>query len=808
MLLPTGLDINNIQGALQDHNMAGPRPDDQYNPVPTQAPSLAAPNDFLGVRAEPNEFGAQIGQATQKFGANVSDVADKTTQLAIQYQQIAGQTLANQQSNAFADYASQMDNELHAKQGLNATAYLPQYQKALSDKLNELGNNIPGVIPRQQFFQDARNFYNRSISGAGIYVGDEAKKAYSETLGAKIQSAVDTGVMNWRVPGATDQSIQDIKKTTVDKALFEGITDQDAINHRVSAATGELITNTFLSRISQDGTPDQMVQNFKDAWSWLQGYVGKTIPNSPNTPIIDGPQQARLTQEALSRQFYINSKAEAYDVKNSVANYMGNVSRLYHTAIGQPETSTSPFNIGNVKSGGSFANPSSPEDGANLAATNLRKNYQGLTLQQIGQKWTNDNPSDLQHWLANVKSVTGLNPDAIPNLNDRASLVSLIHGIGVAEKNKSDLSNFNDQNIGVGVDAALSGKPAALAAAGLKPLNTVSGNYQREGDYLEQNFGQVENEIASQAAKDYPEDPGKQMSIVNGVRTQMYNIIKDMKTQDSYNYQNVAGYIMGNNPSKTLITSEQQMEQAPQAIKDAWESIRTNNGQLYSNLKDKLIQANTHGNAVGLGSDFWQSYTDVMSGKVTDTTTLANDIGWGKTAALTNSGYWALKGLQDRSQTPGGVGFNQAELNFFKSVRHQMTGTDLSPGAHDPDGDEELNKTMASLLPIIEKRRESGEGIEMFDPNKQGYVGNGIKYPTVKDINERMQRRIMHPADFFGGSNQQAALGAPVDFKDFSSLGIAYKTKKIDKSTFLKFGRTLDKPYTFGPGIPNTGGGQ
>src|ERR1700677_4852067 len=64
-----------------------PRPDDMYQPGAAVSPETQAPNDYIRAEATPQDFGAQVGAATQGFGQSVERVGTDLNNNAVLVQQ-------------------------------------------------------------------------------------------------------------------------------------------------------------------------------------------------------------------------------------------------------------------------------------------------------------------------------------------------------------------------------------------------------------------------------------------------------------------------------------------------------------------------------------------------------------------------------------------------------------------------------------------------------------------------------------------------------------------------------------------------
>ena len=195
-------------------------------------------------------------------------------------------------------------------------------------------------------------------------------------------------------------------------------------------------------------------------------FSGKSIGNPPS----DDALIKAFPKDPGKRQ----QIKDQYDDLNTISSFRSGLSTMpekeaeAYLAAHQPTTSSagsSAYNLGNVKTAAgalqgtaSFVNPSTPVDGAILAANTLRNGYRGLTLQQIGDKWAPSSENNTSDWVSNVSKASGLSPGSIPDMDSPDQLHKLLRGIAVAEKSPSDRLNFSDDVISQGVLASLEGK--------------------------------------------------------------------------------------------------------------------------------------------------------------------------------------------------------------------------------------------------------------------------------------------------------------------------------------------------------------
>lgn len=290
--------------------MAGPKPDDPYVPVQTVNPTIGLPNDYRQVEVTPGAFGGQVGEAESKFGATAGELADKSSELALQFQQVQNESTANSAVKDYALFASNSEMQLREKQGQNAVDALPAYQKAMSDKYDEMANNIQSPLAKQMFQQDARNFYDRSLYGAGLYVGDEAKKGLLVSDHGRIQASNDFTTLHFDDPKAVAQGVSDITNMSLLLAQHQGITDPDAVHAMTSDNVGKMLTSVITAQSAQGTTLQQQVASNQAAQKMLQQWKNQSIPGSPGVPLLSAKYQDELSQKLNYRDMLLQSKVD------------------------------------------------------------------------------------------------------------------------------------------------------------------------------------------------------------------------------------------------------------------------------------------------------------------------------------------------------------------------------------------------------------------------------------------------------------------------------------------------------------------
>lgn len=285
-------------------------PQDDYSPVQSVEPVTGAPQDYLDNHSNPNQFGAQIGEAVQKGGSALEEAGNKTIETALQYQQIQNEATANTAVQGYAKYASDAEMNLRKLQGQNAINALPAYQQGMEETLQKTASQIQSPMARNAFMTDARNFYNRSLYSAGIYVGDEAKKNVLMSYQGKIKAIDDFTTLHYNDPKAVSDGVQNIVNSTLSIAQQQGITDSDTVHSMVSKNVGGMLDNVIVAQMSQGTTLHEQAASLKTAQGIFQQLKDASIPGSPGVPMLDAQQQDQLASKLQYRDLLISNKLE------------------------------------------------------------------------------------------------------------------------------------------------------------------------------------------------------------------------------------------------------------------------------------------------------------------------------------------------------------------------------------------------------------------------------------------------------------------------------------------------------------------
>ena len=315
---------------------------DNYDPNNTVSPT-GPPQDYATTKASPQEMGAEVGQAVQGLGQAIGGAEEKGFDTLIKYQQLQNETTANQSVQAYAKFASDREMQLRQLQGANATAALPQYQKDMQDQLNTIAKGIQSPMARVAFMTDARNFYDRSLYSAGMYVGDESRKATLQSYEGKYKATVDFTTLHYNDPKALAQGISDATDIALSLAHQQGV-DETTAHAMVSQKVGGLVDSAITMQLSQGTTLKEQLQSVKAAQAMFKQYTNATIPGSPGIPMLDAQQADSLSQKLNSKQFQLEYRMDRQEATNA-AHMAVAVHANLNNAIAMTEQGITPQNI-------------------------------------------------------------------------------------------------------------------------------------------------------------------------------------------------------------------------------------------------------------------------------------------------------------------------------------------------------------------------------------------------------------------------------------------------------------------------------
>lgn len=704
-------------------------PRDLFNPVQAVAPTMTGAPGMPGASSAAS-FGAPQAQANQGFGHALIQSSETGFAEAAKQQGMLNDTYATNAETQFLQKLNERMGQYKQKQGLQAVSEQEAVGTDITKLRQAILDGLPNDATKRSFDILSRRYQANAIGEVRTYATAQLKAADIESAQASIQTAIArAGLPSVAMdPHEFGNTIGDIQFQTIRMMQTQGwgvameddgrggvrFADNDQGKQAKAVFDNEM--NKYAGKAWETRLELIATQNVGAAYQMFQD----------NREKIPGPTQAKLEGWFAPKILadVAQKQGDAWLGRGKPGDLPGiqAVSTPRATAPGgipapdqrqfQPapvEQYNSPtgnvaYNLGNVKTQegaragrADFVKPETPEDGVALAATNLRKNYQNMTVGEIGKKW--EGTPNYRTWVSNVAKTTGWTEDYRPDLNDPDQLRTLLKGIAVAEKSPKDRMYFTPDTIGRGVDQALTGKPAITMekAATIANIN----EYYKGDPKLRRAVTQyVSEQYSVMSSVAMAQEQARRDAIEKAYDGYVTRIIKGDTTNLAVDIAN----------DKTLSGEKKQaafnMLQAQLAQNNA--STDKTYGTNYISLWKRVHADQSDPERI---TDPQQIYKMVDSG--------------GK--ELSPAGAQALVNDIVGRRTPDGESEQTMRAQFFRNARAQISGANDGLGIKDPKGEELVLRFMAQTEALYQQGRRDGKSAyALLNPDSPDYVGKSI----------------------------------------------------------------------------------
>jgi len=419
------------------------------------------PNGFQTTQANPNDFGAQVGQANMASAQMVGQGANDFGAHTIHMQDLANEAAATAAdslaSNRVNDYLYNPRTGLLAKQGADAVDAWGERGLGVQSDLSSIYSAVRGTLTnpeaQRQFDQRWIRTQSYAMSTAASHVGQQNRVYLGAVQQANVEAQINTAALNWNNPDAFGMALENITSATLKQAQTQGFGDSPDV---VNQLYRQNFDKAWTARIKTMASTDpQGAQSLLDKVA--ESNVKFTMTGPDGQPVqVQARPPSGVTAAQL--QQFVAPQVRAVQAKNLATSIMA----------GQPGgDSTTDNNPGNLRAGpDSFQTFASPEDGVVATANNLRvypAKYGADTLNAIAAKWAprGDGNNDPSTWAANVGKIAGIDPDAKLDMNDPTLLTALIPAIARQEKGPDKAKAFDPATVQIGVDRAFGGEHVA-----------------------------------------------------------------------------------------------------------------------------------------------------------------------------------------------------------------------------------------------------------------------------------------------------------------------------------------------------------
>ena len=670
-----------------------------------------------------------------------------------------------------------LKNPLQAQPTTSVVGYDPDAPALATQQLGKTGQDIANDVADKQtavaVAQAKSNLMTAAFTAERAAEQDPDPNSAKQNYYATVNAAAKQGAQN--IPDvfaaklfqANTGDITQWSERNLDQIL---INKQKSINLAGIMQTDQDQLDNY-SRQADPAARQAILENH-------QQYLTTMVKNGTLTPEQFQQMSQNFSYKASVAYYGLHPNELAPDVDKKI----GSAS----SSLG-----SNPNNLGNVKTTqgaaagtAEFQQPATPVDGVILTANNLRSGYQGMTLQQIGTKWTGESPAKIADWVGNVSKASGIAAGEVPDMNNPQQMSALLKGIATAEKSPADKARFTDDVIAQGVSGALSGKQPTL---GQPTANSPTGN--------------IPNNPTGKPVDNIP--AYEALTLANEARRNQ----KVLQEANKQQYQQQVEQFASNPHFTSMLT-------VPDAITTGFADNPKMRDYLEQraeyNLKNSqnIVDADTK----QYGSGFYNLLQNINSPNgLSDVNQLYQYTG--KTGTLTIPGFDLLKSEIAQKQTPQGQAVSEAKGKLFDMGANAIFGDARNYGVQDPKGEELHSKWMAIALNDYNAGVKAGKTpTQLLDPESPDYVGKSIamfqrsdaeKLKDQVNLRPRTLDTVASDVQFGRMTPDQAKTEAPQLIR--SEYAARRMTKDQVRNEMIRFGLLNGTPTTPGLRPPRPG---
>lgn len=344
-----------------------------YGSVPNQQPLQGSGASPLGVHANADEFGGQIGQGVQKLGVTAEGLADK-------YGNMVNETLMTKADADFATKVGQLKADYQSKTGMAAFNAFPDYQKAVAQAFQDSRANLPLGAQHGFDMLGARTMANHIADGSSYatsQLNEARRSAGADMTNVNMQAAADpnvavdpkrvaehTGHAIYGLQMQMDENHPGLKTSneTGEISFDESTPDGQGLKAQYEAQKNDIITKIQSNRFDTLSKNDAL------------GAYGMYLNERSSLP-----QQTQVALDAKFEPIVFNAHANNA-VGHAVAQSQDDYSRvLYNPQSGNQSLAVRNNNPGNLRDSatGQFRVFDTPEAGATAMQSDLTAKVSG-----------------------------------------------------------------------------------------------------------------------------------------------------------------------------------------------------------------------------------------------------------------------------------------------------------------------------------------------------------------------------------------------------------------------------------------------
>lgn len=736
--------------------MAGPEPRDSYNPLQSVTPTLAAPSDTLQTRANPNQMGAQLGEALKGTGDQLQKSQDQYLDYKMQVQGLANEHEATMADMDYAVKTGDVYNKYRSLTGLAASNAKDQAVSDISQIYKQVGEGMSNQASRKAYEALATRRLTFSIQDINSYAAEQQKSAYKNGRVATMNNTLnDTN----KYEVASDPKQFGYALGSLDFDIASLYTDPgygmypDAKATQNKDGTLTFDQSTDEGKIAQSDYDNFRAVQVGKAWeNRITALATDPVHGNINTAVEEFEKNKDQIPPAsrASLGARLSSPYKSEQARSGVEGLLGNAHQNYVNELGGTDVSKAFLdqesgdgktsqNIGQIQPDTfkEFAKPgediNNPDD--NRAVT-----------QRILDKYKTDYNGD----LARVATAYFSGPGNVSASGDQPYI-----------------NDYQDKN-GKSVSSYVSDIQGRVT-------NSPAATYKTPADYMSQH----EPELIQQA-RDLAKDRGLDTTGQDLFAQRMEARINEMKSAQAGESRALSDDIISrvSNAQNPIKNMEMLDNSSDPEVRKNWVQLQALNPYARVTVQN-LVAANARGKSNTYGTDFYNHLQSVLKGEVTDPTTLGDYVG-GDKSPISAAGFGTLSDEAEHAGTPEGKAFATAESAFLKTLHSQFTGAGQIPGISDQASTTKFNQVVQEVLPKIQAGRAAGKtAAELFTPGSKDYVQTAVKPPTLNELFSSI------PFNTLGEQSTDIT-----SYKTLTDLQKAVTDKKVSRQDAIKYALT------------------
>lgn len=759
------------------------------------APPTAAPDDFLSIRANPNTTGAQVGEAIQSAGKGVGELAQGEMSLWKTYQGIQNETAYTQADSDYQIQSGKVMDEYRSLSAAEQSTKTNEYADKLLKVRNDLRANLPNPAAQRGFDQLTMRSQGYMIRDLGTLAASSHKALFKQTAQASVNVSID-GASRPEIAFDEQRSEDQLANIKFQIPGIVAIDDVDVnkVGAKIDPKTGDVTfpdtpEGNQAKVIYQDTLNKAEDQFWKNRISTLETDPDKGSPTLAEKVLQENKDKIpSKTYAELSKGLYASVRNE--ETRSYVNAKLGEVHGDYQKSASDPSNSVY---------------PTFDEKAATLTIDKL---FPGTVVTSTGRdvqhnKEVHGKPNSEHLEAVPGDTNSGQATDFSPPEDDHGNRLSLneiryrLKQEGrpvtelVAEKGDKIVQDVNQaDHIHWGFKQ--SGQ-TALTQGDQAPT------YVSQEQYLLQHRSDIIDGIVNDAQGAHPNWGATELDTVRQRTTQQIDQqISQQQGKDKANRLTLVNWAQ-----KAHQTSLDQISSAPPDVQEAYKETLANDSWYVMNFHNRLVTANSKGQAQNYGTEYYDLLTKAMTGKLRDVSELPN-IGYGKDAVLTNTGLKSLLTTLQSAGTPEGIAFNKPEVEFLNKAKGFVSATGIAPGVKTQELDEKFNTYIQWVLPKIEAGRARGlTPDDLFNEKSPDFVG----WPKATDPVEVQKQVMYHRMQELESNKHQG--NKPLPLNSLSNLMTARRNNQINDDQFRSIAKKNPKwfiskpPATEGPNALN-----